>query len=117
MAIEKGYVETLWDRKRRLPNMQLEPYEFDFSNYVMEDFDPLAFDNATTISAREETENSIIYYYTTKLDNAYGRVAKEQIKAKAREEGIIIKDNGGFIADAERQCVNSRIQRFSCRYE
>ena len=45
MAREKGYVTTLWGRKRRLPDMQLEPYEFDFSNFVIDDFDPLSFNN------------------------------------------------------------------------
>ena len=44
------------------------------------------------------------------LDRAYGRQQKEAIKAQARQEGIEIKDNGGYIADAERQCVNARIQ-------
>ena len=29
---------------------------------------------------------------------------------QAAKEGIIIKDNGSYIADAERQCVNSIIQ-------
>lgn len=110
MAREKGYVTTLWGRKRRLPNMQLEPYEFDFSNFVIEDFDPLSFDDDNSESIREQEEEKAINYYTKQLDKAYGRVAKEQVKAKAREDGIIIKDNGGYIADAERQCVNSRIQ-------
>lgn len=119
-AKELGFVETLWGRKRRLPKIQLDKYEFDFSNFVVDDFDPLAFENSNILDVREKAENDIIYKYTRQLDKAYGRVAKEQIKAKAREEGIIIKDNGGFIADAERQCVNSRIQgkpnRFNCPY-
>ena len=110
MAYEKGYVTTLWGRKRRLPNMQLEPYEFDFSNFVVQDFDPLAFDNSTSIDSRKEAEYMAIDHYTELLDKAWGRQQKEQIKARAKQEGIIIKDNGGFIADAERQCVNSRIQ-------
>lgn len=105
-----GFVETAWGRKRRLPNMQLEPYEFDFSNYVIEDFDPLSFDNGNAEAIRREDEEKAINYFTIQLDKAYGRVAKEQVKAKAREMGIIIKDNGGYIADAERQCVNSIIQ-------
>jgi DNA polymerase I-like protein with 3'-5' exonuclease and polymerase domains len=111
MARELGYVTTLWGRKRRLPDMQLEPYEFDFSNFVVDDFDPLAFDNSTTIGAREEAENKAIDYYTQQLNKAYGRQKKEEVKVKAKEEGIIIKDNGAFIAQATRQCVNSRIQR------
>lgn len=110
MAYEKGYVTTLWGRKRRLPDMQLEPYEFDFSNFVIDNFDPLAFDNDNSELIRYDEEQKAINYYTNQLDKAYGRVAKEQIKLKAKQDGIIIKDNGGFIAQAERQCVNSRIQ-------
>jgi len=110
MAYEKGYVTTLWGRKRRLPDMQLEPYEFDFSNFVVDGFDPLSFDNNDLDALREQEEQAAINYYTNKLDKAYGRQAKEEIKAKAKQDGIIIKDNGGFIAQAERQCVNSRIQ-------
>ena len=117
MAREKGYVTTLWGRKRRLPDMQLEPYEFDFSNYVVEDFDPLSFDNGNADAIRQEEEEKAINYFTIQLDKAYGRVAKEQVKTKAREIGIIIKDNRGYIADAERQCVNSRIQRKCWRYD
>ena len=120
MAREKGYVTTLWGRKRRLPDMQLEPYEFDFSNFVVEDFDPLSFNDNNLESIKEQEEQKAINYYTKQLNKAYGRVAKEQVKAKAREDGIIIKDNGGFIAQAERQCVNSRIQgkpnRLNCPY-
>lgn len=106
MAKEKGFVTTLWGRKRRLPNIQLPPYEFDFTEKQNNNFNPLDFEN---------TEDDYIDYdaidkYTTLLDNAYGRQQKEIIKAKAKKEGIIIKDNGGYIADAERQCVNSRIQ-------
>ena len=118
MAIEKGFVTTLWGRKRRLPNMQLPKYEFDFELIVQRNFDPLSFETTET------TENFVDYNlmdkYTKLMDNAYGRVAKEQVKAKAKQEGVIIKDNGGYIADAERQCVNSRIQgkpnRFNCPY-
>ena len=110
MAYEKGYVTTLWGRKRRLPDMQLDKYEFDFSNYVIEDFDPLSFDNTVSTCEVAQEQLKAMEYYTIQLDKAYSRVAKEQVKAKAREDGIIIKDNSGFIAQAERQCVNSRIQ-------
>lgn len=108
MAIEKGFVTTLWGRKRRLPNMQLPKYEFDFEAIVQRNFDPLSFDASDAIE--EYVDYNLMDKYTKLMDNAYGRVAKEQVKAKAKQEGIIIKDNGGYIADAERQCVNSRIQ-------
>ena len=35
---------------------------------------------------------------------------KRDIIIEAKQRGISIKDNGGFIADAERQCINSIIQ-------
>ena len=117
MAREKGFVTTLWGRKRRLPDMQLESYEFDFSNFVSEDFDPLLFDDTNSDLVRQEVEAQAIDHYIELLDKAWGRQAKEGIKSQARKEGITIKDNGGFIAEAERQCVNSRIQRFSSRYD
>lgn len=108
MARTQGFVTTLWGRKRRLPNMRLPKYEFDFSLKVEQNFDPLSFDETSEIDY--SIYEPLIEKYTRLMDRAYGRQAKEQIKAKAKQEGIIIKDNGGYIADAERQCVNSRIQ-------
>lgn len=35
---------------------------------------------------------------------------KQQIKEDALKEGVKIKDNGGFISKASRQCCNSKIQ-------
>jgi len=113
MAREKGYVTTLWGRKRRLPNMQLDRYEFDFTEKQDKNFDPLNFDGGQN----EYIDYEAIEYYTNLLNKAYGRQQKEEIKAKARKEGIIIKDNSSYIADAERQCVNSRIQRKCRRYD
>ena len=110
MARDLGYVTTLWGRKRRLPKMQLPLYEFDFSNFVVDNFDPLSFTDNNSDELKQQEEQKAINYYTKQLEKAYGRAAKEQVKAKAKEDGIIIKDNGGFIAQAERQCVNSRIQ-------
>lgn len=111
MAIQKGYVTTLWGRKRRLPNIQLPKYEFDFTQKQQDNFDPLSFDNTYIEDYYDE---EAVDRYTRLMDKAYGQQQKELIKSKARAEGIEIKDNGGFIADAERQCVNARIQRFCC---
>lgn len=113
MAVEKGFVTTLWGRKRRLPEIQLPKYEFDFSKKQQDNFNPLDFDNDNN---EEYIDYDAIDKYTRLMDRAFGRIQKEEIKAKARAEGIEIKDNGGYIADAERQCVNARIQRFGSRY-
>lgn len=112
-ARKYGFVETAWGRKRRLPDLQLPKYEFDFSKQQNNNFNPLDFDN----NSEEYIDYKAIDKYTKLMDRAYGKQAKEEIKAKARAEGITIKDNGGYIADAERQCVNSVIQRNSSRYD
>ena len=105
MAKKYGYVETPWGRRRHLNDMQLEPYEFSYSGRVTS-FDPLAFGQEVSLDVPKKTRDS----YIKQLDKAYGRQKKNDIIYKALEEGIKIKDNGGFIAQAERQCVNSVIQ-------
>ena len=39
-----------------------------------------------------------------------GAFGEGYVAERLQKEGYIIKDNGGFIADAQRQCVNSIIQ-------
>lgn len=105
MARELGYVDTVWGRKRRLPNMQLDPYEFSYSGKTPANFDPLAFDQEVS----NEVPEGIKRKYTAMLNRASWS-EKQRIIAQARNEGIVIKDNSSLIAEATRQCVNSRIQ-------
>lgn len=101
-----GFVETAWGRKRRLPDMQLEPIELIIENADLVDtFDPLNFDGGGT-----EVTDEVYYKYLKLMNKAYGRAAREKVKQLAQEEGYKLIDNGGKIADAERQCVNSIIQ-------
>ena len=104
MAETLGYVTTFWGRKRRLPEMQLPEFEFMWRPGYG-DIDPLSFD-----SEYEEVEvpMSIQKEYITKLHK--NPFKKRPIFEEANERGIWIVDNGGKIADATRQCVNSRIQ-------
>ena len=51
-----------------------------------------------------------VEYYKELLEKVRNRKEYEKIKELALKENIEIKDNSGFIAQAERQCVNSRIQ-------
>ena len=102
-----GFVETAWGRKRRLPNMQLDPIEITIENpNLISTFNPLDF------SSTENTEVSdeVYYKYLRLMNRAYGREAKEKVKQQAKAEGYKLVDNGGYIADAQRQCVNSIIQ-------
>lgn len=102
-----GFVETAWGRKRRLPDVTLAPYDFELLSGGPSTFDPLNFD----MSQDEATvDPKVASKYAKLLDNAWGGSKKREIISKAREEGIKITDNGGKIADAERQCVNSVIQ-------
>ena len=32
-------------KKKKITRYAIEPYEFDFSNFVIDDFDPLSFNN------------------------------------------------------------------------
>lgn len=105
-ARQHGYVETAWGRKRRLPDIQLAPYEFEAISGNASSFDPLDFDADSDSSA---VDPAFIQKYTKLLDKAWAGQRRELI-AKARQEGVKITDNGGKIADAERQCVNSIIQ-------
>lgn len=110
MAYEKGYVTTLWGRKRRLPDLQLPEYEFRWKDGVPPDDDLLDFttdDGDGDVSY--DVPDDIQEKYKRKLKNCYFS-QKRKIFEEANKEGIWIIDNGGKIADAERQCVNSRIQ-------
>lgn len=108
MAREKGYVDTVWGRKRRLPNMQLPEYEFTINLTVKgAKVDPLCFEEAIE---NLDISEDVKLMYLKKLRSCRSRRDKEFIKKDAAEKGVIIKDNGGYIAEARRQCVNSRIQ-------
>lgn len=106
MAEDIGYVTTIAGRKRRLPALQLDEYEFRWKDGTAPDNDLLDFDE-------EEVEQDIpertIRKYLTMLHNCRFN-EKQKIFKKANEEGIWIVDNGAKIAEATRQCVNARIQ-------
>ena len=105
MAYEKGYVTTLCGRKRRLLDYSLPEFEFEYVGGVCPDSDLLDFDSEPIT---EVPETVCDRYYRALKRARFNE--KRNIIEKARQEGILIRDNGGKIADAERQCVNARIQ-------
>ena len=107
MAWELGYVTTLWGRKRRLPDLQLPEFEFKWTDGARHSDDILNFDDDG--SGEEEVPADTCERYERLLRNARPW-DKRKIFEKANKEGVWIIDNGGKIADAERQCVNARIQ-------
>ena len=110
MAQELGYVTTVCGRKRRLPDLNLEEFEFEWKDGAPPDDDLLDF-NAMNSPELTNTEipDKLKNKYLRKLHKAWGS-EKQSIFKEAREDGLIIKDNGAKIADAERQVVNARIQ-------
>ena len=104
-AKQRGYVEDIWGRRRRLPDLLREKYEVTYKNSVTT-FNPLIGGTGKYNPNNE----GIINTYKTKLNNAKYKSEIDNIKKEASQIGISIKDNSGFIAQAERQCVNARIQ-------
>lgn len=108
-AFEKGYVETVGGRRRRLPDMQLEPYEFSYIDASKSaSFNPLDF--STEQDLNTEVPELVVEKYWSEMEAAWGFSKKREVQSRAEAEGIKIVDNGGKIADAERQCLNSVIQ-------
>lgn len=86
-----GYCQTVWGRKRRLPDINLPAYNI-------------------TSKGEPVTDNLIVEQIYSDMGNAWGRKGKQEVISNWGKRGYKIRDNGGFIADAERQCINSPIQ-------
>ena len=104
-AKKNGYVEDLWGRRRRLPDIQLPKYTIKCKN-IAQEFNPLLYSVGKIDSGNQKKIND----YFNKLNNIKSRKEYQEIKKAAELEGISITDNSGFISRAERQCVNARIQ-------
>ena len=105
-ARELGYVTTAWGRRRHLPDMQLPTYEFSYKSEA-NNFDPLSFNGK---KESNEVPKSVQTKYLKALKGAKYFKDKQAIINGALSEGIVIKSNERIIGDAERQCVNARVQ-------
>lgn len=105
MLKKKGYVTDMFGRRRHIPDAQLPEYEIkaDKNNY---DFNPLL----GTPKHIDEKTAALISSYRKKMENARWKRDKDRIVMRAKKDGISIKNNGGFINRALRQCLNARIQ-------
>lgn len=106
MAHDLGYVTTVCGRKRRLPALQLDEFEFKWADGMSPDDDPLDFDGTGEDVPVPYDRQA---YYLNKLKRCKFD-KKRFVFEEANKEGIWIVDNGKKIADAQRQCVNARIQ-------
>lgn len=106
-AKRDGFTTTAWGRRRYLKHIQDERYEFKYNDNRQIDFNPL-FTSTKTI--HQEVPQEIRDEYITQLENAKSSYQKSKIIETARDNGITIINNGSFIAEALRQCLNSVIQ-------
>ena len=104
-AEKYGYVETLWGRRRRLPDLLLDQYEIKCSE--KNNSKSVLFEDSSDVSLENTNK---IEEYRRRLEECKSFQERAAIKKDAEIDGVEIKDNGGFIAQARRQCVNARIQ-------
>lgn len=107
-AKTNGYVEDIYGRRRRLPDVQLPKYTVKYKNAQTTslDFNPLI----GSLGKFTSNKPNLITKYTDLITKSRGRNDAYNIKQQALQDGIVITDNGMLISQAERQAVNSRIQ-------
>ena len=102
----KGYTETAWGRRRYIPHIKDSKFDYKYNSNRPIDFNPL-FTAKSVFN--KEVSDEIKEEYNQKLLNA-NYYQKQKIIEQARKDGIDIIDNSGYIAEANRQVVNSTIQ-------
>lgn len=93
-AYEQGYVDNIYGRRRRLPDLKLPKFTIEFT--------PFTFSEADEQYYRQ--------YYSNAMNNAFGRKAKQEVIDDAKKHGITIVDNESKIKAAERKIINFCIQ-------
>ena len=102
MVREKGYVTTLWGRRRHLEDFNLPTIE---AYYVY-------YDNGKEVR-RDNLQKTNPSKYTqilTDLLSKRGKQKTDYINDLKTKDSIIIVDNGSTIAKAGRQIINSQVQ-------
>lgn len=108
-ARQTGFVEDFYGRRRRLSDILLEPYTAKkdpvFESIVsVENFNPIL-----GCVGRDSTENLAETYLQELTGNETYRQFND-IKQRAKRNGIILTANTNRIAQAERQAVNAVVQ-------
>ena len=104
---EHGYVEDWAGRRRHLTDYFLNPYEAAYTDpeaLIAKTFNPiLGCENRPLLD--DKLISWVNRAKTTKNNKEF-----EQLAQEAKKVGIILSANTGRIAQAERQCLNARIQ-------
>lgn len=104
---EHGYVEDWAGRRRHLTDYFLNPYEAEYADpeaLIAKTFNPiLGCENRPLVD--DKLTSWVYKARATKNNKEFEELAK-----LAAKDGIILTANTGRIAQAERQCLNARIQ-------
>lgn len=103
-----GFTETMFGRRRYIPDMQLEEIEVIRTKPNQAELDPTNFESDVNLDY--SISNSEKEYWIKRIKKSFGFMQKQKIIDEAKSEGIEIRDNRLKIQEAERQCVNSVIQ-------
>jgi len=104
-----GYVEDFYGRRRRLPDILLQPYVVEVLNkdngeVNLENFNPF-------LGCENKSDNDkLINEYLALTKNIRSYKDFEELRLVAENEGIKIQANTNKIAQAERQSVNAIVQ-------
>lgn len=107
-ARTRGFTETIFGRRRHLPDMQLPEFEFKaLPGYVNPDVDPL---DVSTLQNSSEIPERIVKQLQAEFSKLkyYGQVVKKT--KELRSEHIKVINNRRKITDATRQCLNAEVQ-------
>ena len=104
-ARKYGYVEDIWGRRRRLPDIQKPKFEV-ISKDKQQTFNPLLGSSGIN----PYFNSKLIEKYLDELNKCNGLKAINFVREKAAKDNLVVHNNSGFISQAERQCVNARIQ-------
>ena len=105
-ASKVGYVEDLFGRRRRLPDLLLPRYKITTSKHQDHKFNPLLGINYSII----EEKPKIVKDYERMFSECRSLRDVNVLKERAQRDGLLVEDNSGFISRAERQCTNARVQ-------
>ena len=104
---EHGYVEDWAGRRRHLTDYFLNPYEAEYMDpeaLIAKTFNPiLDCENRPLVDDK-------LTSWVNRAKMSRGNKEFDQLAKDAAKEGILLSANTGRIAQAERQCLNARIQ-------
>ena len=101
-----GWVEDWYGRRRHLDDIRKPKYSLDYSAEYKKkhnNFNPI-------LICKDKSDNTLLVKYEGLLQDVKGKRQLQNLINQAKSEGVIITNNEGIIAKAERQSVNAIVQ-------